>query len=293
MALSTSIHILIRAVRQFAEDGVSQMGAALAYYALFSTAPLLILAVMFVGMIFDEEAARARVRVHLTEVVGPASADEILAAMELAIRPATGGLATSLGVAALVVGALGVFLHVRRCLCVIWRLELPRGSGFLETLLNYLLAILMVLCIGLLLFLSLAASTALQVLHQSLGENLPGGGALWQWLEAGLSFLMLSLFFALVFRVMSGRRIAWGYVVYGSLISALLFTVGKTLISMYLAYTSTASAYGAAASLVVFLVWVYYSAQIFFFGAELIQARRTRAVWLSGSAPAPANREGP
>jgi membrane protein len=290
MALLTSFRIMVRAVRQFAADDVSQMGAALAYYALFSTAPLLILAVLFAGFIFGEEAARARVSEHLTEVVGPASAREILALMDQAMRPTTEGLAAVLGIVVLVLGALGAFLHVRRCLCVIWRLEPPRGSGFLGTLLNYALAILMVLGVGLLLLLSLAVSTALLVLIQFFGEELPGGVALWRWLYAGASWLLLSLFFALVFRIMSGRRIAWGYVVYGSLITSLLFTAGKILISLYLAYTSTASAYGAAASLVVFLLWVYYSAQIFFFGAELVQARRTRAQWLSSSAPAMASR---
>ena len=103
----------------------------------------------------------------------------------------------------------------------------------------------------------------------------------WHVLDAGFSFVLLTLFYGLVFRVMSGGRILWPHVLYGSVISALLFTVGKTLIGLYLAYTSTASAYGAAGSLVVFLVWVYYSAQIVFFGAELVQARRTRADWLT------------
>ena len=117
-------------------------------------------------------------------------------------------------------GRPGRFLHVRRSLCVIWRLGPPGGQRLLGTLLNYALAVLMVLCIGLLLLLSLAASTALPVLVQSLPADLPGGGALWHWLEAGLSFALLSLFFALVFRVMSGRRIAWGYVAYGAVISA-------------------------------------------------------------------------
>jgi membrane protein len=292
MGFSISIRILVRAARQFAADGVSQMGAALAYYALFSTAPLLILAVLLASFLFGEENARARVREHLTEVVGPASAREVSALMEKGLQPTTGGWVAAGGTAALVLGALGAFLHVRHCLCVIWRLEPPDGSGVLGTLLNYVLAVVMVLCVALLLLVSLAASTAVPVLVRLLGNELPGGAAFWPWVEAGFSFILLSLFIALVFRIMSDRRIAWSHVVYGSLVSALLLTAGNTVIGLYLVYTSTASAYGAAGSLVAFLVWMYYAAQIFFFGAELVQAGRTRAEWLPQSAPAEAAGEG-
>lgn len=281
MALSTSVRIVFRAARQFGADGAAQMGAALAYYALFSTAPLLVLAVMLSGQIFGEQAARDRVRKHLTEVVGPETAREVNHLMETATKPVRGRLAATLGGGALLLGALSVFLHFRRCLCVIWRLDSTGGTGAIKTLFNYLLAILMVLCVGILLLLSLAASTAVPWLVDVLGRGLPVGARFWQWLDAGLSFALLTLFFAFVFRVMSGGRILWPHVVYGSVVTALLFTAGKTLVSLYLAYTSTASAYGAAGSLVVYLIWVYYSAQIVFFGAELVQARRTRADWLT------------
>jgi membrane protein len=253
-----------------------QMGAALAYYALFSTTPLLILAVMMSGVIFGEQAARDRVRKHLTEIVGPETAREVSNLMETAAKPVGGTLAAALGGAALVLGALGVFLHFRRCLGVIWRLDSPGRKGATETLLSYLLAIVMVLCVGILLFLSPAASAALPLLVDFLGKDFPVGPRFWKWLDVGVSFALLTLFFAFVYRVMSGHQILWRHVLYGSVISALLFTAGKTLIGLYLAYTSTASAYGAAGSLVVFLVWLYYSAQIVFFGAELVQARRTR-----------------
>src|SRR6266851_3214910 len=248
MIIVTSFRILVRAVRQFSADNATQMGAALAYYALFSIAPLLVLAVMLAGFIFGEDVAEDRVREHLTELVGPESAREVAALMHNKDQPVSAGL-----LAVLLIGALGAFLHVRRCLCIIWRLEPPRGSGLLETLFSYLLAVLMVPCVGVLLLLSLAASIVLLVLINFMGDDIPGGAVLWQGLEAGSSFLLLSLFFAVVFRVMSARRIAWGYVAYGSLITALLFTAGKTLIGAYLAYTSTASAYGAAGSLVAFL----------------------------------------
>ena len=283
MALRTSLRILLRAVRQFQADGAAQMGAALAYYALFSTAPVLVLAVMLSGLIFGEQAAREQVRKQLTEFVGPETAREVNHLMETAVKPVGGNLAAALGGVALLLGALGVFLHLRWCLCVIWRLDSPERKGAIETLISYLLAVIMVLCVGILLFLSLAASTALPLLVSFLGEDFPVGPRFWRWLDAVVSFALLSLFFAIVFRVVSERRVPWRDVWYGSVASAVLFTAGKTLISFYLAYTSTASAYGAAGSLVVFLVWVYFSAQIVFFGAELVQARRTRTEWLANS----------
>jgi membrane protein len=238
---------------------------------------------MLSGPIFGEQAARDGVRKLLTEMAGPETAREVNSLMETAHRPAGGILAGILGLAALLLGALSVFLHLRNCLCLIWRLDLPERKGAVATLVNYLLAIVMVVCVGAVLFLSLAASTALPMLVAFLGKDFPVGERFWHWLDAGLSFALLTLFFAFVSHVMSERRILWRHVFYGSVITALLFTAGKILISLYLAYTGTASAYGAAGSLVVFLVWAYYSAQIIFFGAELVQARRTRAEWLSKS----------
>jgi membrane protein len=272
--------ILWRAVRQFSSDGAAQMGAGLAYYALFSTAPVLVLAVMLSGVIFGERAARNRVRALLSQAIGPETAREVNNLMETAGRPVGGGLAAALGGAALVLGALSVFLHLRWCLRIIWRLESPERKGAIETLLDYLVAVLMVLAVGVLLLLSLAASTALPLLVDHFKKDLPVGAQFLHWLDAGVSFGLLTLFIGIVFRVMSGRRILWRHVLYGSVVTALLLTAGKTLISLYLAYTSTASAYGAAGSLVVFLIWVYYSAQIIFLGAEMVQARRTRDEWL-------------
>lgn len=278
----TSFRVIVRAARQFDADGAAQMGAALSYYALFSTAPLLVLAVMVAGLVFGEAAAMEQVRDHLTEMIGPEGAREVASWMTRVMQPSGGTLAGLLGGGALILGALGAFLHLRRCLHVIWRLEPPTKSGLLATLLGYLLAVVMVLSVGVLLLISLAASTALPLVDRYLEHTLPGGAALWQWLEAGFSFAFLTLSFAVLFHVLSGRRISWGYLWYGSIITALLFTAGKIAVGYYLAYTGTASAYGAAGSLVVFLVWVYYSSQITFFGAELVQARRTRDQWLHG-----------
>jgi membrane protein len=286
MRLPTSLRILIRAGSQFGANNDAQMGAALAYYAVFSTAPLLVLAVLAADLVYRREAATARLTELLTRGLGAEGARAVTSWMEHTAHPAQGTLAAVLGIGFLVLGTLGGFLHVRRCLCVIWRLEPLGGTGFLGTVLNYALAGLAVPVVGVLLLVSLAASTAVGVAISLMGQGLPGGAAVWHWIDAGVSFLLLAVFFAVVSRVLSAWQIPWRYLWYGSFISAFLFTIGKTLIGMYLAYTSTVSVYGAAGSLVVFLVWVYYSAQILFFGAELIQARRTREEWLAAPARA-------
>ncbi len=275
-----ALRVLYRAMREWHKDRANQMGAALAYYTLFSIAPLLLIATTIASYFFGEEAARKQVSKHLIELVGKESSGAIESVVEHIAKPRHKGWASGIGVGALMFGALGVFLHLRRGFCTIWKLDPPRGNTFLGLLLNYLLAIIMVLCVGLLLLLSLAANTTLVVLLRLLKENFPGQEVPWQAVEFASSIFFLTLLFGSVFRVMSGRRIPYRYVWFGSIVSALLFTVGKTLLGFYLVYTSTASAYGAAGSLVAFLIWVYYSAQIMFFGAELIQAWRTRREWL-------------
>ncbi len=284
---ATSIRIVIRAVSQFVDDNASAMGAALAYYALFSLAPLLILAVLIAGSVYGEEAARDRVVEHFTEALGPEVAQEVARILDHALGSGKGRLAAGLGLAALVFGAVGAFLHVRYCLSRIWRLRPVVLHGLVHALLNYCLALVMVFSVALLLVVSLAISTLLPLLGEETGPVPLLGMPRLHALDAGVSVLLLSLFFALVYRVLSARRISWGYSAYGAIVSAVLFTIGKIVIGRYLASTTTASAYGAAGSLVLFLIWVYYSAQMFFFGAEMIQARRTRAEWMYAGAMLP------
>jgi membrane protein len=281
MAFST-FRVARRAVEQFGEDNVSAMGAALAYYTLFSIAPLLILAIRMAGYFYDEEQVRTQVYAQLKATMTEESAKAIQEMIDRVHETQSGGdWVPGIGIVLLLAGSLGIFLHIRSSLCRIWRLEPPRGSSILGVLLNYGLAILMILVTGLLLLASLALSTGLALLVEKLEEWLPGNPARWHVLEFAVSIVFFTIVFALVYRILSGRRIAWRYVWYGSLVTALLFTFGKTLLGWYLAYSSTVSVYGAAGSVVAFMVWVFYSSQILFFGAELIQARRTRQEWMS------------
>jgi membrane protein len=274
----TSFRIIVRAFKQWSANRDSRMGAALAYYALFSIAPLLIIAVMIAGVLFGEDAARGRIQEHLGNLVG----QEIAGTIERLVENASekrGGWAPGVSIALLVVGALGMFLHLRNTLSAIWKLEPPRGNTLLGIVWDYTLALAMVLFCGVLLIASLVTSMLVRIFREPLEAWIPGLD--WDWVELGLSFLYLTILFAAVYRILSGGRIKLRHVAYGAIIAAVLFTIGKTLLSYYFVYGSPASIYGAAGSLVVFLIWIYYSAQILFFGAELIQARRTRREWLA------------
>ena len=281
LPLGTSLRIIWRACRQWSANDDSRLGAALAYYTLFSIAPLLVIAIRIAGLFFGEDAARGKVVEQLKEYVGTDSAQAIQSLVEYAGQAKSEGWTTVLTFVVLIAGSLSVFLHVRGALCTIWKLTPPSGSTILDFFLNYLLALIMVLCTGALLLLSLAASVLMPIFQRWIDLNFPANAIPWRLVELAISVLLLTLLFMALFRILSSQRIPWSYVIYGSVITALLFSVGKFAVGFYLAYTRTASAYGAAGSLVVFLIWVYYSSQILFFGAELVQARRTRQEWMN------------
>lgn len=274
-----TLRIMIRAARQWSANGDSRLGAALAYYALFSIAPLLVIAVTIAGAVFGEDAARGQVEIHLSGAIGKEAAAFIQKMVEAAAQPRSGQVAPWVSLAVLILSALGMFLHLRGALCTIWKLEPPRGNSMLGILLDYALALAMIIFCGILLLASLAANLFVRIFEKSLDAWIPD--LPWDWLELGLSFVYLTILFAAVYRILSGARISLSYVLYGSFITAILFTLGKTILGWYFVYSSPASIYGAAGTLVVFLMWMYYSAQIMFFGAELIEARRTRHEWLN------------
>jgi membrane protein len=280
MPFITSLRIIWRACRQWVANQDARLGAALAYYALFSIAPLLIIAIHIAGLFFGEDAARGRVVQELRSLVGEDAAKTIQSLIQNADQPQAGGWATLVSFGILIIGALSIFVHMRSALCLIWKLEPPQGNSLLGVVLDYVLALAMVLCSGGLLLLSLVASMVEPILHKWMDWDFPETELFWKVLEFAISVLFLTLLFTTLFRVLSGRRFPWTYVVYGAVLTALLFSIGNIALGMYLVYTSTASMYGAAGSLVVFLIWVYYSAQILYFGAELVQARRTRQEWM-------------
>jgi membrane protein len=279
MFLLTSLRIVYRAAQKWSEHGGTRLGAALAYYAVFSIAPLLLIALFISGAIFGENAAEGEVHKHLEALMGETVAANV---ENFVLRAADDRKETNwtptVSIVILLAGALGAFLHVRTSLCMIWALEPPHGSTWLGMLLDYALALIMVFITATLLLISLACGLVVPILQRLLPEEFDE--LFWHWGEMGASFLFLTLLFATCYRILSGGRVPWGYVWYGAFIAAVLFTIGKTVLSYYIVYSGTESMYGAAGSVVVFLMWVYYSSQILFFGAELIQARRTRHEWM-------------
>lgn len=278
----TSLRIVYRATQKWSANGGTRMGAALAYYALFSIAPLLLIAVHISGSVFGEDAAKGKVRDQLDTMMGKEVALEVEKFVETASQPKDTFWTPTISILFLMVGALGAFLHVRGALCTIWKLEPPSGNSWLGMGWDYVLSLVMVFSTATMLLVTLACGLVVPIVQKTMRENSIDTQNYWHWFEISGSFVFLTLLFAASYRILSGGRIPWGYVWYGSFIAAVMFTIGKALLSYYILYTDPASMYGAAGSVVVFLMWVYYSSQILFFGAELIQARRTRHEWLYG-----------
>lgn len=278
MIIVTSCRVLYRACEKWSENGGTRLGAAFAYYALFSIAPLMLIAVAIAGEIFGKDAAEGEVHKQLESIMGEVTAAAVEKMVENTSQASNAGWAPALSVAFLLAASLGAFLNARNALCTIWNLEPPHGNGWLGMLWDYCLSLIMVFITATMLLLSLAVGLVLPILQRLMIHH----EKYWHWVEIGSSFVFLTILFAASYRILSGGRIPWGYVWYGAFIAAVLFTIGKTLLSYYIVYSGTESMYGAAGSVVVFLMWVYYSSQILFFGAELIQARRTRYEWLYG-----------
>jgi membrane protein len=265
--------VLRAAVDGWFDDKIPQLGAALAYYTLFSLAPLLIIAIGIAGLIFGEKAARGEVVTQVESAIGQPAASAV---QDLLISTGSGGgsiLATIGGIGLLLFGASGAFVQLQDSLNWIWKVQPKPGRGIRGVIRDRLLSFLVVLSTGLLLFASLLLNAALAVLERFLASDaLPGGTHLWQALSSAVSLLIVMLLFALIYRVLPDVQISWRHVWLGAILTALLFTAGKYVIGLYLGWTATASVFGAAASLVVILIWLYYSAQILLFGAELTHA---------------------
>jgi membrane protein len=281
--------LLKETYNQWSEHNPSQLSAALAFYAVFAIAPLLIIAVALAGLIFGVQATENQIVEAIGGLVGPSLAMAIQTTVKSAGRPQAGLLATLIGVVTLFIGAAGVVMQLKQSLNTIWEVELKLGSGVFPVIAEYLGAFLMVIGIGIFLLLSLAVSATVAALSRLTAPSDAVFGvwinfvtsflhsvAFWQWVDLGVSFGMLTLLFALTYKILPSARIAWRDVWIGAAMTSILFTIGKWLIGIYLAHSSVTSAYGAAGSFIVILLWVYYSAQVFFFGAEFthVHARR-------------------
>ena len=250
----------------WSEDYAPSMGAALSYYSLFSIAPLLLIVIGIAGLAFGEEAARGAIFSQLQGLIGTDSAKAVEAMLQAADKPKQGVVSTVIGVAVLVLGAMTVFGELQNALDRIWRAPArARASGLWNLLRTRLLSFGMILGLAFLLMISLVLSAALAALGNWWG---PAFGALAHGVDIVVSFGLITLVFALIYRFIPRVHVAWHDVWLGAAVTSLLFAIGKFLIGLYLGKASVASTFGAAGSLVVLMVWVYYSAQIFLFGAE-------------------------
>ncbi len=270
MTLQEAWRLARQAVNAWVDDYVPSMGAALSYYTLFSIAPLLLIVIAVAGMAFGDQAARGEIFAQLSGLMGAEGAAAVEKLLQNADQtPGEGILATVTGVALLLLGATTVFGELQNALDRIWRApEQSQSSGWWSLLHSRLLSFGMILGIAFLLMVSLVMSAALSALGKLWGEAFGGWEVLAHALDLALSFGLTTLLFALIYKFMPRVRIAWHDVWVGAAVTAALFAVGKFLIGLYIGKSSVASAFGAAGSLVVLMVWVYYSAQIFLLGAE-------------------------
>lgn len=273
-------------VMSWIDDYAPSMGAALAFYTLFSTAPLLLIVISLAGLFFGEQAARGEIMEQLAGLVGTDSAATIQTLLEGLNRPATSVYSSLVGLVALLIGATTVVAELQTSIDRIWRAPCPAPPGGLLGLIKArLLSLGLVLGIGFLLMVSLVVSTALAVLGKWWAPWFGDMAWLAHSLDWLVSFLFIGAIFAMIYKWLPQVKIAWRDVLVGAALTALLFTVGKTLIGLYIGRSGVASPFGAAASLVVFLLWVYYSAQIFLLGAEFTWVYAHRYGSLKDQAP--------
>lgn len=251
------------------DDYAPSMGAALAFYTLFSVAPLLLIVISVAGLFFGEAAARAEIFAQISELVGPESAATLNTALRSLDRPAASVMGTLVGLGTLLIGATTVFAELQNAMDRIWQVPARRdASGVRDFFRVRLLSLGLVLGIGFLLLVSLVLSASLAALGKWWAPWFGEFAVVADAVNFGVTLVFITAVFAMIYKWMPRTPVAWRDVWFGALITALLFTIGKTLIGLYIGRSAVASVFGAASSLVVLLLWVYYSAQVFLLGAE-------------------------
>ena len=272
-------------VAQWIEDQPFQLAAALSYYTLFSLAPLLIIAISVAALAFGREAAQNQIVGTIQDMVGKESAQAIQEMIQRASnKPATGIISTVVGIVALLFGAGGVVGQLQTSLNTIWGVVAKSGQGVWGFIRQRFISFAMVLAIGFLLLVSLVITALLTGLTKYLGNLIGGAALLAHAVDILLSFAFVSVLFAMIYKFLPDVRIQWRDVAVGAALTSFLFTIGKFFIGLYLGSSGVTSAYGAAGSLITVLLWVYYSALIFFLGAEFTQVYASQ--YGSGVVPA-------
>ncbi|HEX8599091.1 MAG TPA: YihY/virulence factor BrkB family protein [Chloroflexia bacterium] len=270
--------------QDWTQDKASRLGAALAYYAIFSIGPMLVVAMAVAGFVFDEAAAKGQITGTMSRVFDKDTADFIQGLVSSASEPRAGTIASIVGAGTLLLSAMGIFGQLKDALNTIWEVEPVPGGGIVATLTKNLLSFGMLLAVGFLLVVSQVINALLSTLGPFLSETLPGGALLWNAVNYAITLAVIALLFAMIFKFVPDIKVGWKEVLIGGAVTATLFLLGQIALGIYLSLGNVGSAFGAAASLVVVLVWIYYSAQILFLGAEFTQVYANR--YGSGMSPA-------
>ncbi len=277
MSFSVFWSLLKQTVAEWQRDKVSRLAAALAYYTTFSLAPVLVIAIAVASFLFEQSTVQTRIVEQLQGLLGDNGAELVTEMLTGSQAQSDSGFwATIISVVLLIVGASGLFVQLQDALNTVWNVVPKKDEGLRKLVRDRFLSFGMVLVIGFLLLVSLMLSAVLSAVSGMFGDVLPGFAWGWQLLNAAVSFGVITLLFGLIYKILPDAEISWGDIWIGAAMTALLFTIGKALIGLYLGNSSVASAYGAAGSFVVLLLWIYYSAQILLFGAEFTQVYANR-----------------
>lgn len=265
--------MLKTAFQEWNQDKAARLAAALAYYTLFSIAPLLILVIAIAGLFFDSAAVRGQIMSQVQSLIGGSGAEFVSTVLDNANRPGgnSGWIASIISVVLLLIGATGVLTQLQLSLNTIWNVEARPDIGFMNIVRKRLLSLGMIVVIGFLLLVSLVLSSVIAGFSEYLNNLAPGLDTLVQIVNFVVSFGITTLLFAMIFKYLPDVVITWSDVWFGATATAILFSLGKFLIGLYLGNSGFGSSYGAAGSVIILLLWVFYSAQILFYGAELTQ----------------------
>ncbi|MDQ2710733.1 MAG: YihY/virulence factor BrkB family protein [Acidobacteriota bacterium] len=268
MAGKQAIPLLKETYNQWSDHQAPRLGASVAFYSLLSFAPLLILATAVIALVFGQTSAQGALVGEARQWIGNRGAETVQGLLKNAQKPSSGVFASVIAFATLLFGASGVFTELQDALNLMWDVKPKEGGGLMSIVKQRIFSFGMVLSIGFLLLVSLVVSTALAFIGHAFGQIFPLPNIVLHILNFAVSFLVITVLFALMFRYVPAAKISWRDAIVGATVTALLFSIGKFLLGLYLGKASVGSTYGAAGSLVAVIVWIYYSAQIFFFGAE-------------------------
>jgi membrane protein len=271
MRVADALRLLLDAFAGWQKDNASRLGAALAFYTLFSLAPLLVLVIAIAGILFGRDAAQGKIVAEFEQLIGTGGARALEEMIEAAWRTDISSVAALIGIAALLVGATGAGAEIKGALNTIWKAPPTRRPAIWNWVRARLTALALVVVVGFLLLVSLVISALISATDGVLASIFPEPAVLLELANALVSFAVITALFAMIFKILPDPEVAWGDVWMGSLVTSLLFTGGKTLLGLYLGRSGFASVYGAAGSLVMIVVWVYYAAQILYYGAEITQ----------------------